>query len=216
MIDEKNFKTAVSQSVCNIFCGDGEAIGTLWPKPTGKTTIGNTMVHIDPRKIEVHGYRHEYYTIAKERFQRQIAARFTDDADVINKDGKSFTVNIVTNEGDDVQKLILETDETYKLTINDNEAYIKANSFYGARHALETLAQLIVYDDIRRELQVVGTAEVNDAPVYKHRGIMLDTARNYYSVKAIKKIIGRFYYIYSECDQGVTLNISKYFKSRKK
>ncbi|KAL5292578.1 Hexo1 family protein [Megaselia abdita] len=190
LIDENNFKTAVSQSVCNLFCEEEpNAIGTLWPKPTGKTTIGNTMVHIDPKKIEIHGYRHEYYNIAKERFMRQIAAKFTDDADIINKDGKSFSVNVVTEEGDDVQKLTLETDESYKLTINDNEAYIKANSFYGARHGLETLAQLIVYDDIRRELQVVGKAEINDAPVYKHRGIMLDTSRNYYSVEAIKKII---------------------------
>lgn len=180
----------MSQPVCNIFCEENNEIGTLWPKPTGKTSVGNTMVHIDPSKIEIHGYRHEYYNVAKERFLRQITARYSDDADVINKDGKPFTVNIVTDEGDDVGKLVLETDESYKLRINENEAYITAKTFYGARHALETLAQLIVYDDIRRELQVVGNAEVNDAPVYKHRGLMLDTSRNYYSVKAIKKIIG--------------------------
>lgn len=192
LIDERNFKTAVSQSVCNLFCEDDTAaIGTLWPKPTGNTSIGNTMIHIDPRKVDIHGYRHEYYNIAKERFLRQVAARYTVDADIINKDGKDFTVNIVTLEGDAVQKLTLETDESYKLTINGNEAYIKANSFYGARHALETLAQLIVYDDIRRELQVVGKAEIFDAPVYKHRGILLDTSRNYFSVEAIKKIIGK-------------------------
>lgn len=148
------------------------------------------MVHIDPRKIEIHGYRHEYYNIAKERFLRQIAAKYTEQTDAINKDGKDFTINIITSEENNVQKLTLETDETYKLTVNGNEAYIKASSFYGARHALETLAQLIVYDDIRRELQVVGSAEINDAPKYKHRGILLDTSRNYYSVEAIKKIIG--------------------------
>lgn len=148
------------------------------------------MVHIDPRQIEIHGYKHDYYNIAKERFLRQVSARFAADVDVINKDGKSFTVNIFTSEGADVQKLTLNTNESYKLTINDNEAYIKAESFYGARHALETLAQLIVYDNIRNELQVVGKAEINDAPVYKHRGILLDTSRNYYSVESIKKIIG--------------------------
>lgn len=148
------------------------------------------MVHIDPRKIEINGYQHEYYKIAKDRFLRQVTARYFADADVINKDGMSFIVNIVTDEEADVQKLTLETDETYKLTINVNEAYIKAKSFYGARHALETLAQLIVYDNIRRELQVVGELEINDAPVYKHRGVLLDTSRNYYSVESIKKIIG--------------------------
>ena len=33
--------------------------------------------------------------------------------------------------------------------------------------------------------------EISDGPVYPHRGIMLDTARNYFTVENIKETIGK-------------------------
>lgn len=66
---------------------------------------------------------------------------------------------------------------------------ITANNFYGARHGLETLSQLIVYDDIRNEILVVGSIEISDAPKFPYRGLLLDTSRNYFSVEAIKRTI---------------------------
>lgn len=55
-------------------------------------------------------------------------------------------------------------DESYMLKVqpffhgNDNanriNVTIRANTFFGARHALETLTQLFVYDDIRDHLLV--------------------------------------------------------------
>lgn len=40
-------------------------------------------------------------------------------------------------------------------------------------------------------LQMVRDVIINDKPVYPYRGILLDTARNYYSVEAIKRTIGK-------------------------
>lgn len=71
-------------------------------------------------------------------------------------DGKHLIVNIVSQKLDDI--LTLQTDESYKIKASevDNEIVININAstIFGARHALETLSQLIVFDDIRSELQV--------------------------------------------------------------
>jgi hexosaminidase len=88
----------------------------------------------------------------------------------------------------------LNTKEGYKLTVSEKpdegvHAIITADNFYGARNGLETLSQLIVYDDIRNEILVVGSVEINDEPKFKYRGFLLDTSRNYFSVESIKRTI---------------------------
>lgn len=68
-------------------------------------------------------------------------------------------------------------------------AVITAKNFYGARNGLETLSQLIVYDEIRNEIAIIAFAKITDEPKFKHRGIMLDTVRNFYSIESIKRTI---------------------------
>lgn len=72
---------------------------------------------------------------------------------------------------------------------NGIHVLITASNFYGARNALETLSQLIVYDNIRNEILIVGSGEIEDEPKFKYRGILLDTSRNYISVDGIKRTI---------------------------
>lgn len=66
---------------------------------------------------------------------------------------------------------------------------IEAANFYGARHGLETLSQLILYDEIRNEIVIPSEAEIADEPKFKHRGISLDTSRNFFPVDVIKRTI---------------------------
>lgn len=72
---------------------------------------------------------------------------------------------------------------------NSMRVLITAINFYGARHGLETLSQLIVYDDIKNEVLIVGSAIIEDEPKFKHRGISLDTSRNFIPVEALKRTI---------------------------
>lgn len=55
-------------------------------------------------------------------------------------------------------RLSLETPEAYTLSIATRgtftNATILASNFFGARHALETLSQLIDYDEVTSVLQV--------------------------------------------------------------
>lgn len=92
-------------------------------------------------------------------------------------------------------KLNMETDESYQLSINSSAtnvwAQISSDTVYGARHGLETLSQLMVkrVDNMNRSgLVIVASAKVSDKPVYKHRGLLLDTARHFIPIPTILRI----------------------------
>lgn len=47
---------------------------------------------------------------------------------------------------------------------------ILATTYYGARHGLESLSQLIAFDEDSNSLQIVKDAKINDAPKFKWVG----------------------------------------------
>ena len=87
----------------------------------------------------------------------------------------------------------MNTRENYQLSVeyanNNFKVQINATNFFGARHGLETLAQLIVYENIRNELHMTTDVNIIDEPAFKYRGLHLDTARNYFSVSSIKRTL---------------------------
>lgn len=68
-------------------------------------------------------------------------------------------------------------------------AVIQGETFFGVRNGLETLAQLIVYDNVTNGLVMPNHSKIIDRPKYPYRGILLDTSRNYFSVNSIKRTI---------------------------
>ena len=82
--------------------------------------------------------------------------------------------------------------EAYKLQVNSPAPHnsilvnIEAESYFGIRNGLETLSQLIAYDDAENNLMIVNHASITDEPAYAYRGLLLDTSRNYISIKEIK------------------------------
>lgn len=96
--------------------------------------------------------------------------------------------------------LTLECSESHFITIfsgNTVTVRISAENVFGVRHGIETLTQLIasypVYAEgqrgFTRSLVMVARASIHDKPVYRHRGLLIDTARNYLSIAAIKRQI---------------------------
>ncbi|XP_043650719.1 chitooligosaccharidolytic beta-N-acetylglucosaminidase isoform X1 [Drosophila teissieri] len=194
-LSEENYAKAISLPVCRLFCGS--SIGTLWPKPTGTVRLDTLMRQVDISFIDfnVNGTarQQKLWRAAEDRFMDMLNAQIPDRK-VLARGGYRLSVNINTPDEPTPARLTLETDESYALDIDtDASGHVLANitaaNFFGARHGLETLAQLIVYDDIRREVQVTANATITDAPVYKWRGLLLDTSRNYYSVKSIKRTL---------------------------
>ena len=98
---------------------------------------------------------------------------------------------------DDVQ-LNLSTDESYTLTVETKSmtttAYIFASTFFGARHGLETLSQLILWDDSINHMIVVDTVNIADSPAFAHRGIVLDTSRSYIELPLLRRMLDAMAY----------------------
>jgi len=88
--------------------------------------------------------------------------------------------------------LELETDEQYTLDFSDLSTagiHITANSQLGAIHALETLTQIIYFDFVTEEYTLPQSCSIQDTPRFKHRGLLIDTARHYQPIPQLEKII---------------------------
>lgn len=92
----------------------------------------------------------------------------------------------------------LDTKEDYELSVrcdqDANNIQIRADTYFGARHALETLFQMIHLDSYNLAFLVSCDVTISDGPHFSHRGVMLDTARNFVSVDMIKTLIDSMSY----------------------
>uniref|UniRef100_A0A0K8W4A2 Beta-hexosaminidase n=1 Tax=Bactrocera latifrons TaxID=174628 RepID=A0A0K8W4A2_BACLA len=197
-LDAQNFQKAISLSVCRLFCGDGVP-GTIWPRPSGLVNFDNYMLTVDPDNIQfilpTLSKQAHLWAASKERFMQTLYAG-VPNKNVLKKGGRPLivTVELQSTLDDVVPKLTLDTDESYTLQISSGNnsaatATITANNYFGARHGLETLSQVLIYDDIRRELQILARAHIDDKPAFKWRGLVLDTSRNFFSVKSLKRTL---------------------------
>ncbi|KAI5962038.1 HEX1 [Candida theae] len=80
-------------------------------------------------------------------------------------------------------ELQLGVDESYDLNVSENGIAITSETVWGALHAFTTLQQLIIYKHGRYMLE--RSVHVQDYPHFRHRGIMIDAARNFLPVDSI-------------------------------
>ena len=88
-----------------------------------------------------------------------------------------ITVEVKT----DVLDIDMDTKEDYELSVscdqNSNNVKIVSETYFGARHAIETLFQMIHFDSYNLSFLVSCDVIISDGPHFRHRGVMLDTAR---------------------------------------
>ncbi|KAL2099880.1 hypothetical protein ACEWY4_004274 [Coilia grayii] len=77
----------------------------------------------------------------------------------------------------------LKSDESYKLSVDQPSAILKAPKVWGALRGLETFSQLVYEDEYGS--RNINKTEVSDFPRFAHRGILLDTSRHYVPLKVI-------------------------------
>ena len=90
--------------------------------------------------------------------------------------------------------------------MDSNTRIIKLNatSYFGLRHGLETLSQLWEFDNVNRRFLILEQFNIEDRPEFKHRGVMLDSARNFMPLDVIRRVI-----------DGMSFNkVKKFCKSR--
>ncbi|TPX38080.1 beta-N-acetylhexosaminidase [Synchytrium microbalum] len=113
-------------------------------------------------------------------------------------------VHVYIELGDDDGPILELADEMYTMDVPalSTQASINATTVYGAIRALETLAQLVRVDEsiptscryVKPDTQVTYVIRnvpwfIADSPRYKHRGLLLDTARHYFPVEYIERIL---------------------------
>ena len=69
------------------------------------------------------------------------------------------------------------------------QAIVNAPIYFGARHGLETLFQLMEHDDVGGAFVILSNVQIEDYPEYRHRGISVDTSRNFIDPEVLKRII---------------------------
>ncbi|XP_034232030.1 chitooligosaccharidolytic beta-N-acetylglucosaminidase [Thrips palmi] len=189
-------------SACKMSCGPD---ANLWPRPRSvKVNHATSAINFNSLSVEftdIHGnsldmQRDGGGLLAKisERFRHQQEEKATaKDGSTLVKYGGNTVEVVLRLKTPAVAHLTLDTDESYDLTVAQAGGLMNvtlgADNVFGARHGLETLNQLIVKDTLRRELVMPTEVRIVDSPAYKYRGVLLDTARSFVDVPAIKRTI---------------------------
>ncbi|KAJ2943077.1 hypothetical protein O0L34_g18768 [Tuta absoluta] len=178
-----------SLSRCILLCTGPQ----LWPLPIGMTYFSKNLVALATDRLE-----YKFQTaLASDTVSQYLAEAFRlflaelarlERIDTKNRDRtidievKKMQIHLEV-ESDSDPRMRVTTDESYYLKVLEVADTIKINinspSFAGVRHGLETLSQIILLDQSTGFLITLSEVIVKDAPSYKYRGLMIDTARNY-------------------------------------
>ncbi|WYZ34953.1 hypothetical protein EsH8_I_001229 [Colletotrichum jinshuiense] len=117
------------------------------------------------------------------------------EPDVYAADKKSVKSLQITQTGEDkpgtFKPVAGEVDESYALNITeDGSATIVAKSSIGVLRGLETFVQLFYQHTTGTSWYTpLAPIAIEDEPVYPHRGILIDVARNFYPVEDVLRVI---------------------------
>ncbi|MCL4160958.1 UNVERIFIED_CONTAM: hypothetical protein GTU68_033623, partial [Idotea baltica] len=196
----------LSLNTCKLICGQ---YGSLMPRPNiaiiGKETIPFLPTGISHNNIECppnvcplldQAVAIMIGTINKHHPRYSATGSYWEGpwTEKVNNHKLVIDFHVTENE----EYLTLLSDESYNLLIvtspGETKATINARTFFGARHALETLSQLIDFDEENNSMQVVSKASIQDSPAFPYRGFIIDTSRNYISIKDIKRTLDAMSY----------------------
>ncbi|XP_014243323.1 chitooligosaccharidolytic beta-N-acetylglucosaminidase [Cimex lectularius] len=181
-----------SLDLCRLICSGH---GNLWPIPTVTFDLGHMVMEVDPSKIQV---VLESAPVQTREYIRKISDIFFARlySQCANTTTRALTsVHIHMRVISPSTELKLLTDESYKLSIKNYgkniEVEINATTVFGTRHALETLLQLTAtqYKNKRCVILMLTKADIKDRPVFRHRGLLIDTSRTFLPLADIERTI---------------------------
>jgi hexosaminidase len=98
-------------------------------------------------------------------------------------DGPTLTIHC-DNTGSHVQNI--DEDESYHLTVSESGIQLNAPNPLGIMHGLQTMLQLVVSGE---RGWVAPYVQIDDAPRFKWRGLMIDVSRHFMPLGAIERNI---------------------------
>jgi hexosaminidase len=166
-------------------------VGNVWPMPRDFSTGNHTLELGQDFRLDCVALDTEdaQALLSSTCHRYQIILDRPDG--LLPEDIKETYLNKLTHLKVQVQssntRLDDQTDESYDLRINDQgDAILEAKTVYGAMRGLETFSQVVRRTSQTRYLPGVPL-RIKDAPAYTHRGLLLDTARSYFTIDDIKR-----------------------------
>lgn len=146
--------------------------GQIIPTPT-HITVGKTNIALDKTgvNLQLKSLNKASQAVLSKQFQ-QLGVKLSDK-------GYKIQASIDPTQFENT------VSGAYLLNISDNQATITAYDESGIFYAVESILSLIPAG----EKPTITTAEINDAPRFDYRGIMLDTGRNFKSKQAVLKLL---------------------------
>jgi hexosaminidase len=174
----------MSLMACLFLSVDPDQFSPLFPAPLLQSSGNVTLQVSAPLQFDL-DRPSSIVTAATDRYSKIMFAWAQGGTCTGNLCVRSVSIS-VADTNDELQ---LGIDESYELMVSaSGEIRITAPAPWGAMHALETLSQLVTAKDGGYVLENAPWA-IKDAPRFKHRAIMIDTARHYLSVNTIKRQI---------------------------
>ncbi|KAH6827000.1 beta-hexosaminidase 2 [Perilla frutescens var. hirtella] len=161
----------------------------VWPKPTTFLWSHPQAIALSPN-FTISAPPHRYLTPAVSRYLRQILTEHHRPLVTpnLNLTSEPPLAALTITISDASAPLAHGVNESYSLTIpyGGGAAVLEAETAWGAMRGLETFSQLVYANPSR----VACGLYISDVPSFMHRGIMLDTSRNYYGVEDLLRLIG--------------------------
>lgn len=106
--------------------------------------------------------------------------------------------------------------EGYVIMINQGVATVTASEASGCFYAVETLRQIFCLDEKQHQI-ACADCYVEDLPRFEYRGLMVDIARHFFGIDALKQIVDimsqvklNVLHLHLTDDQGFRIQIDKY------
>ncbi|XP_045450684.1 chitooligosaccharidolytic beta-N-acetylglucosaminidase [Melitaea cinxia] len=193
-----NMSSLIFESIdlCRTVCG---RFGGLWPRPvTAALSIHTVKIHPNYLRFDLSNAPAETRELLVQMTQ-VTTQNLIDECDGNVTELVEAPVVVYINVKTTNLNLTWDTDETYRLDVQSKEKnaviHIVAETVYGARHGLETFSQLVsgdktdYSDQYKCSLRLIAGAKIWDRPVYKYRGFLLDTSRNFIPMDDIKRMV---------------------------
>ncbi|CAK9439164.1 uncharacterized protein LODBEIA_P33880 [Lodderomyces beijingensis] len=169
------------------------------PRPHNVTWFGDSAIVLDLDAIELkelEGGEGISNSLVQGAFERAVADIKTvkwspylySNVTSHCPESKAQAPNVVTVAIADYDAdLQFGVDESYELHIDEGGINISSETIWGTLHALTTLQQMVVYQC--GQYFVEQYVHIQDYPLFKHRGLMVDSARNFLPVNKIMEQI---------------------------
>ncbi|ERN20442.1 hypothetical protein AMTR_s00068p00120060 [Amborella trichopoda] len=161
----------------------------VWPKPRNLTWAPPySSILLSPTFTISYPGSNPYLQNAVSRYLRLILAEKYTPVRPVPSNLTASTVplqTLILSIEDETSPLQHGVDESYLLSIPYGTGTLWSATVWGAMRSLETVSQLVWGNPGRLPVAL----EIWDAPLFEHRGVMLDTAGNYYGVREILRTI---------------------------